>query len=199
MELLTAAITVFLLLDPIGNIPIFLSVMKSIPPERYTRIVLREMLIALFVMLFFLFAGRYVLMVLQLSQAAIQLSGAVVLFLIALNMAFPSNNMAIANGNIEGEPFIVPLAIPLVAGPSTLAVLMLVTSDEPEKLFTWVAALCISWAIALAVLLTAVPISRVLGKKGMLAMERLIGMLLIMVAIQMLLDGIASALKDLSW
>ncbi len=197
MDIIAAALTIFLLIDPIGNIPVFLATMKSVPRSRQKKIVLRELLIALVVLMFFLLAGRFVLQLLQLSHAAIQLSGGVVLFLIAINMAFPSKNSHFRDLEDDGEPFIVPLAVPLVAGPSTIAVLILLSSKEPEKWLSWVAALLLAWLIAVAVLMAAVPISKALGKKGLLAMERLVGMLLIMLSIQMLLDGAHSALPSI--
>ena len=193
MEITSAILTLFFVMDPIGNVPVFLSVLKAVPEERRRIVLIREMGIALGILLFFLLAGRYLLEALHLSPAAIQISGAIVLILIALNMAFPQNNALIQAGDNE-EPFVVPLAVPLVAGPSTVAVLMLLANSEPARLSTWIVALLVAWLASLIILLCSSPLSRILGKRGLTAMERLVGMLLVMIAVQMFIDGGRAAL-----
>jgi multiple antibiotic resistance protein len=192
-DLTSVVLTLFLIMDPLGNIPIFLSILKDVSPERRRQILLREVLIAYVVLLVFLFLGQYILQVLHLEQETISIAGGIVLFLIALRMIFPSHG-GFAADTPEGEPFIVPLAIPLIAGPSTLAMLMLLQRSEsgasPWEL--WV-AVTIAWALTAAILLAAPFFYRVLHQRGLIAMERLMGMLLVMISVQMLMNGLRMA------
>ena len=189
METLTAFLTLLFVMDPLGNIPIFMSALKEVPEERRQRVILRELMIALGVLVFFLLAGNQLLQVLGLSSQAIQIAGAIVLYLIALKMIFPTPGGIMGEQDQGGEPFIVPLAIPCVAGPSTLAILMLLSSSEEGRLNDWLIAVMGAWGVCCIILLSAAPLSRLLGPKGMIAVERLMGMLLIMIAVQMTLDG----------
>lgn len=193
-ELISAVVTLFLIMDPLGNIPIFLSVLKDVPPERRRRIVVREVLIAYAVLLTFLFLGRHILQVLHLEQETIGIGGGIVLFLIALRMIFPSPGGLHANSP-AGEPFIVPLAIPLIAGPSALAALLLLQGPNPEATWNLLAALTIAWAFTAAILLAAPFFFRVLGERGLIAMERLMGMLLVMISVQMFMDGVLAFIE----
>lgn len=189
MEIVSLALILFLIMDPLGNIPVFLSVLKDIDPRRHLKLVARELCIAYLVLLVYLFAGQYILEFLALSQEAIGISGGVILFLIALRMIFPSQEGMFGDGEKE-EPLIVPLAIPAVAGPSTMAVLMLMTtSHELPQMF---AAVTLAWVAAAAILLSATPMHRVLGKRGLTAFERLMGMILVMMSVQMMLNAVQS-------
>jgi multiple antibiotic resistance protein len=189
MTLLSAALLLLLVIDPLGNVPFFLSGLKSVAPERRLKVVVREMLIALVVLIVFLFLGRHALSLLRISQPALTAAGGVILLLIALRMIFPTPATSMAE-DIQGEPFIVPLAIPYVAGPSALATELLIMSREPTRWPTWLAALGIAWACTSVVLLSASVLSRYLGEKVLIAMERLMGMVLVTVAIEMLMGGI---------
>ena len=189
MTLLSAALLLLLVIDPLGNVPFFLSGLKSVDPRRRLRVVIREMLIALVVLIIFLFLGRHVLSLLRISQPALTAAGGVILLLIALRMIFPTPATSMSE-DIQGEPFIVPLAIPYVAGPSALATELLIMSREPDRWPTWLAALGIAWACTSLVLLSASALSRYLGEKVLIAMERLMGMVLVTVAIEMLMGGI---------
>src|SRR5262245_39310861 len=124
MDTFSAAVMLFLIMDPLGNVPTFLSILKDIEPRRRRIILVRELIISLIILLAFLFLGQYLLDFLQLKQESISIAGGIVLFLIALKMIFPSEG-GVMGQTPEGEPFIVPLAIPLIAGPSTLAALLL--------------------------------------------------------------------------
>ncbi len=187
MDLLTPVVTLFLVMDPVGNVPIFLSVLKTVEQSRRRRVLLREIGIAFVVLAIFLAGGRQMMRFLGLEQPAIGIAGGIVLFLIALRMVFPSEHAA--RGPLpDGEPFIVPLAVPLVAGPSALATLLLLQSTTPLPMLF--AALTIAWAISAAILLSSTFLYRILGERGLIAMERLMGMLLVMVAVQMLLNGL---------
>lgn len=193
MDTLTAFLTLFFVMDPLGNIPVFISALKDVPEERRQKIIIRELLIALFVLVTFLYSGSYLLNALGLSEEAIQIAGAIVLFLIAIKMIFPTKG-GILGEQPEGEPFIVPLAIPCVAGPSTLAILMLLTNTEGERQLDWLMALIGAWICSSIILLASTPLSRMLGTRGLVATERLMGMVLVMIAVQMSLNGLSEAL-----
>jgi multiple antibiotic resistance protein len=192
MNVFSAVVTLFLVLDPLGNIPLFLSVLKSVPPERRRKVLVREIAIAYLVLLLILFLGSYVLQFLHLDPEAISIAGGVVLFLIALRMIFSGE--AIAVDSVEGEPFVVPLAIPLFAGPSTLATILLLQQSSPSRTGSLLLAITIAWALSGSILLASTFFYRVLRERGLIAMARLMGMLLVMVAVQMLLNGLKSFL-----
>lgn len=193
-EVLHAAVLLILIMDPLGNVPVFLSVLKDTPEERRHRIILREMFIALGVLLLFLFFGGPIMRGLGLEAEAISIGGGIVLFLIAIRMIFPPERGGVTGHQAGGEPFIVPLAIPLVAGPSTMAALMLFVQTEPGLLWHWLAALVLAWGVTAAILFAAPELYRVLKARGLIAMERLMGMLLVIIAVQMFLDGLKSYL-----
>ncbi|MCU0581572.1 MAG: NAAT family transporter [Syntrophales bacterium] len=189
MSIFSAALLLFLVIDPFGNIPFFLSVLKHIDYRRQRRIILREMVIALAVLVFFLFAGRYVLLLLDISAPALSMAGGIILFLIALKMIF-SDSEEIFGKSPEGEPLIVPLAIPFIAGPSALATVLLLMAREPSRWPEWLAALIVAWFLAACILLLSNQISRVLGARVLIAIERLMGMLLTTIAVEMFIKGI---------
>lgn len=189
-----AAATLFFVMDPLGNIPIFNSVLARFDAAARRRIVARELLIALVILLGFLFAGNAVMSFLGLSESALQLSGGVLLFVIALRMIFPRQA---SEEDIVEEPFIVPLAMPMVAGPSAIAILLLLQASEPEKILDWTVALFGAWLASTIILALSPLMMRVLGGKGLRALERLMGMLLIMLSTQMMLNGVAEFVASL--
>ncbi len=188
---LSAATVLFLVMDPLGNIPLFLTLLKDIDEKRRRPIILREVLFALVILLIFLFFGQHLLDFLKLQQESVSIAGGIVLFVIAIRMIFPTGR-AIMGDQPEGEPFIVPLAIPLVAGPSTLATLILMVRSDPNRMSEWLAALLMAWGVTAMILLSAPFLYRILRKRGLAAIERLMGMLLIMISVQMLLNGVES-------
>ena len=190
MELVSVAVTLFLVMDPLGNIPAFAAALKQVPPERRQRVLVRELLIALLVLVACLLIGKPLLAWLHLKQESISIAGGIVLFLIALRMIFPSEGAGLGDG-VEGEPFIVPLAIPLLAGPSALSTLLLLARSQPARLGSWLLALVIAWAASAVILLSSSVLERILRRKGLLALERVMGMLLVMLAVQLFLDGLA--------
>ena len=194
MDIVSAATLLFLVMDPLGNIPIFLSVLEDVAPERRTRVLLRELLLALLVLVVFLFFGQFLLGFLQLSEHAIRIAGGIILFLIALKMVFPMQRSAHATEELQGEPLLVPLAVPMVAGPSAMAVVMLLASNSPERMPEWLLALFAAWLLSSLILVSANGLKRFLGRRGLIAMERLMGMLLVALAVQMLLEGVSSYL-----
>lgn len=192
LDLFSAVVTLFLIMDPIGNIPLFLSILKTVPPERRRLVLVREIVFAYVVLLVFLLLGNYLLRFLGLEQETISIAGGIVLFLIALRMIFPAE--ASSGVDVEGEPFLVPLAIPLIAGPSTLAALLLLQRTAPTQTVSLFLAVTIAWALSGTILLSSTFFYRVLRERGLIALERLMGMLLVMVAVQMLLNGIKAFL-----
>jgi multiple antibiotic resistance protein len=193
MDTLSAALLLFLIMDPLGNIPLFLSLLKDVAPARRRIVLIRELLIALLVLFVFLFFGKYILQALQLKQAAVSIAGGIILFLIGLKMIFPTSEGIFGDGP-SGEPFIVPMAIPLIAGPSTIAVLLLLGGQTPERNVDWSIALFLAWVAVAIILLASTLLHRYLGVRMLTALERLMGMLLVALSVQMLLDGISSHL-----
>ncbi|MCL6713992.1 YhgN family NAAT transporter [Pseudoxanthomonas sp. z9] len=194
MTILSAALLLFLILDPLGNIPVFLSVLKPLTPKRQRIVLARELLIALVVLMLFLWGGKYALELMHLRQESVAIAGGIVLFLIGIRMIFPRPEGLM--GEIPGgEPFIVPLAIPLVAGPSGMAAVMLMGSNEPARLADWSLALILAWGATAAILFSATLLYKWLGRSVLTAVERLMGMLLVAISVQMFLDGIGTYLK----
>jgi len=190
MELMSVAFTLFLVMDPLGNIPLFLSALREVPAERRRRVLVRELLLAYGVLVACLLVGPPLLRSLNLDQESISIAGGIVLFLIALRMIFPSEG-GVLGEPIEGEPFIVPLAIPLLAGPSALSAILVLARTAPERTLGWLGALTLAWAASAAILLSSNLFYRVLRRRGLVALERLMGMVLVMLAVQMFLDGLA--------
>lgn len=189
MTLYSAAITLILVMDPLGNIPVFLSVLNSLEPARRRYIILRETFIAFIVLIIFLFFGKYILEAMRISDPALSISGGIILFLIALKMIFPSEDHE-GKSKPQGEPFIVPLAVPMVAGPSTMTMVMLLGNQSPHHIWLWALALFIAWAVSSIVLVFADFLRKILGERGLIAIERLMGMVLTTMAVQMFLTGI---------
>lgn len=186
MEYTFASATILLLLitDPFGNIPTFANALKHVAPERRAWVIVREISIAFGVLLAFMFVGQGFLKLMGLHQTSLQLAGGVVLFLIALRMIFPPP--VGPETTFEGEPLIVPLAIPAVAGPSALATVILLVSQAPERRLEWIAALTVTMVVGAIVLLLADRIQRLLGERFVMAMERLMGLILVAVAVEMM-------------
>ncbi len=188
MNLLTAIGLLLLTADPLGNVPVFISVLQPVPENRRKAVIIRELLFALGIMLAFVLAGRFLTEGLGIQQEAISMSGGIVLFLVALEMIMPGKGRR-GSAADEAEPFVVPLATPLVAGPATLATIILITS-KPDGVWTGLGAVLIAWSITFATLVSAPAIMRVLKQRGSRAVERLMGMLLVMLSVQMFLNGL---------
>ena len=193
MTIASAALLLFLILDPLGNIPVFLSILRRLPPRRQRIVIARELLIALGVLMLFLWGGQYVLEAMHLRQESVAIAGGIVLFLIGLRMIFPPPE-GLMGELPEGEPVIVPLALPLVAGPSGMAAVMLMGSQDPGRMGDWSLALMIAWGATAAILFSATYLYRWLGTRVLIAIERLMGMLLVALSVQMLLDGVGTYL-----
>ena len=193
---LSAGILLFLIMDPLGNIPLFLSLLKNVAPQRRRLVLLRELLIALGVLFAFLLGGQVMLRMLQLRQESVSIGGGIVLFLIGIKMVFPPREGGIFGAVGEGEPFIVPMAIPGVAGPSAMAALLLLTNTQPGRLLQWSVALFLAWLATAVILLSSTYLFRWLGESVLTALERLMGMLLVALSVQMFLSGLAAYFKS---
>ncbi|PZU25205.1 YhgN family NAAT transporter [uncultured Stenotrophomonas sp.] len=196
MTILSAALLLFLILDPLGNIPVFLSLLKPLTPRRQRVVLVRELLIALAVLMAFLWGGKYALELMHLRQESVAIAGGIVLFLIGIRMIFPRPE-GLMGAVPDGEPFIVPMAIPLVAGPSGMAAVMLMGSNEPARLGDWSLALLLAWGGTAAILMSATLLYKLLGARALTALERLMGMLLVAISVQMLLDGLGTYLASI--
>lgn len=188
MELLQTALTLFLVFDPFGNAPVFHTVLTRLPEGARRKVLIRELLFAYALLLIVLLAGEQLMGLLGLETPALGIAGGILLFLIALGMVFPAKSVIHEEG--DDEPFIVPLAVPLIAGPSAIAILLLVSSKHPGFHAPSLLALTIAWGASSALLLLSPKIMKLLGSKGTRAIERLMGLVLIMVAVQMFLDGL---------
>ena len=199
MEHTFASATILLLLitDPLGNIPVFVNSLRAVPPERRSRVILREVLIAFGLLLSFMFVGQSFLKAMSLSDVSLQIGGAVVLFLIALRMVFPPPPPPQDSLLPLTEPLIVPLAIPALAGPSAMATVLLLVSQAPERRMEWVAALTVTMAVCAVVLLLAERLQRVVGLRVVSAFERLMGLILVSISVEMLIRGLKSLAQ--SW
>ncbi len=184
----SATILLILITDPIGNIPIFANALKNVAPQRRPKVILREIAIAFLLLLAFMLMGESFLKLMSLSELSLQIAGGVILFLIALRMIFPPPPSAAQE--MLGEPLIVPLAIPAIAGPSALATVLLLVSQAPERRIEWVGALAVTMLVSAVVLVLAERIQRVAGDRFVVALERLMGLVLVAVSIEMMLRGI---------
>ena len=188
-DLISAFVLLFLVLDPLGNLPVVASLLKQVDSTRRARVVARECLIAYLILLAFMFGGRQFLDVMHLSEISLSIAGGVILFMIAINMVFKKAD-GVFGESLDHEPFIVPLAIPLIAGPSALATVMLMVSREPAKLGVWVAAMTAAVVVSATLLILGEKIEKLLGQRAMEAIERLMGLILTAIAVEMLLGGI---------
>ncbi len=197
MEILSIAFTLFLLMDAIGNIPFFVSILKDIKPPRQRIIIMRELFIALAVMLFFNFLGDAVLRALHIARYSVLISGGIILFILSLKMIFPSKHDTEVDKPAEKEPLIVPLAIPLVAGPAVLAAIVLYAGQVSSS---WIScsAIVLAWAASVPILVGSSYMKKLLGARGIIAIERLFGLILTMLSIQMLLSGITEYVQALA-
>jgi len=195
MTVFSAAILMFFVMDPIGNIPLFLAALRPVDPARRLWVVGRELLIAYGLLVGFLYAGRPLLAVLGISEPALTMAGGIVLFLIAIRMVFPAAHGGLGE-SVDGEPFVVPLAIPYIAGPSALATVLLMTSRDPGRHTAWLMAVSLAWLASAVILLLGAKLSSFLGEKGITAIERLMGMVLVASAVQMFLDGATKVMRQ---
>jgi MarC family membrane protein len=196
VDIISATILLVLVMDPFGNMPLVISVLKDVDARLRTRLVLRECGIAYVALLAFMFGGDKFMHLLRLSDNALAIAGGLILFLIALRMVFPHAEGIFGDSGEKGS-FIVPLAIPAIAGPSALATVLLLVSREPQRIFDWVAALSLAMLVSTLVMVSAQRISGWIGRRGVIALERLMGLVLTAIAVEMLLAGIERFIAQL--
>lgn len=187
---LSALVLLLLVLDPFGSLPIFVSVMRNVAPERRRIVALRETAIASGVLLVFMLAGQAFLALMHLSERSLEVAGGVILLIIAIKMIFASGSEIYAGDGKPREPLIFPLAVPLLAGPSAMATVLLLASRQPERLTHWIAALMVAMAVSAAVLIAADRIRRWVGGSVVSAIEKLMGLVLTAIAVEMILAGL---------
>jgi multiple antibiotic resistance protein len=193
-DILTIALTFWILMNSFGNIPLFISVLQEIPPQKSRIIVVRELLIALALILFFSVFGNSIFQAMGIKQSSVQMAGGIILFVISIKMVFPAAHKESSESRPKSEPFIVPLAVPLVAGPSVLSAAMVYGNQT-----VWwqlLIAITLAWVATVVVLLAALPIKNVLGQRGLLACERLMGLLLTIMAVEIFSEGISQFLSS---
>jgi multiple antibiotic resistance protein len=169
--------------------PMFLFVLQNIPPERRKAIIIRELLFALAILMIFLFTGRHILNALRVTESSLGIAGGVILMLIAIRMVFSSSG-EVFKVELESEPLIFPLAVPLTAGPAAMTTVILIMGKDPSRWQEWFLALFCAWLVSSVILFFSSNLNRLLGRRGLLACERLMGMLLTTVAVQMFFDGL---------
>ena len=189
MTVLAAIFLLIIIMDPIGNVPVFLSILKNIPLERRKKIIIRELIIAFAILLFFMFIGRYLLQLLQIEQSSLGIAGGIILFIIAIRMIFPGTKPMFTH-NEEAEPLVVPLAIPMLAGPSAIAAVILLMAKEPNRWIEWIFVVFVASLISGIILISSEALGSKLGNRALTAIERLMGIFLIMVSVDFILDGI---------
>lgn len=189
MTVLAAIFLLIIIMDPIGNVPVFLSILKNIPLERRKKIIIRELIIAFAILLFFMFIGRYLLQLLQIEQSSLGIAGGIILFIIAIRMIFPGTKPMFTH-NEEAEPLVVPLAIPMLAGPSAIAAVILLMAQEPGRWIEWIFVVFVASLISGIILISSEALGSKLGNRALTAIERLMGIFLIMVSVDFILDGI---------
>ncbi len=189
IEVFSAAVLLTLVIDPFGNVPLVVSALKNVAPERRAGVVLRECLAAYVILLVFMVGGQTFLRWLHLSETSLEIAGGVILFMIALRMVFPRPE-GIFGDPPGSEPFLVPLAVPSIAGPSALATVMLMASRDPARIGQWALALSAAMAVTTVVLVAAHRLQDLLGERVVLAFERLMGLVLTALAVEMLLGGV---------
>lgn len=192
----SAFILLLLVLDPFGTLPIFISVMRGVAPQRRVWVALREACVAFGVLLAFMLGGRSFLEVMRLSERSLEVAGGVILLLLSIRIIFASGRRlfdeevpAAASGP-QREPFLFPIAVPLLAGPSAMATVLLLASRQPAQLMEWIAALAAAVGVCAVVLLASQPLYRWLGESVVTALEKLMGLVLCAIAVEMILAGI---------
>ncbi len=196
-SIISTAILIFFILDPFGNIPILLSILKNIDKQKHSRIIIREMLIGLSILVVFLFFGEEFLSIFHLETHSITIAGGIIFFVISLKMIFPDPNSDLFSTKKGDDPVVVPIAIPMVAGPAALATLLVLAKTNAEHIGSLFISVLIAWGINTLVLLFSPNLYKILKSKGLTALERLMGMLLLIMAVQMFVDGLRALIPTL--
>lgn len=188
MSIFSVALIFFLVANPIGNAPAILALIKDFELPRQKQILMREVGAALLLALFFQFFGDVFFgKILQVKPYTNQLTGGVLLFLTSLTMIFPKPGTS-SQVEEKKEPFIVPIATPLLSGPGLLTIIMLkaTETDSSLKIFS---AILIAWVGIASILWIAPYLQKILKQRGMIALEQLMGMVLCMMSVEMIIKG----------
>lgn len=196
-SIISAAILIFFILDPFGNVPLLLSILKNIDKSQHSKIIVREMFIGLFILVIFLFFGEEFLSIFHLETHSITIAGAIIFFVISLKMIFPDPNSDLFSTKKGDDPLVVPIAIPMIAGPAALATILVLGKTNQEHIGSLFISLLLAWFCTFLVLLFSPNLYKILKTKGLTALERLMGMLLLIMSVQMFVDGIRSLLPTL--
>jgi multiple antibiotic resistance protein len=197
-SIISTAILIFFILDPFGNIPLILSILKNIDKKEHSRIIIREMIIGLLILLIFLFFGEEFLSIFHLETHSITIAGAIIFFVISLKMIFPDPNSDLFSTKKGDDPLVVPIAMPMIAGPAALATILVLGKTNAEHTGSLVISLMIAWFLTSIIMLSSPKLYKILKTKGLTALERLMGMLLLIMSVQMFIDGLRSLLPTLS-
>ncbi|MCH9610512.1 MAG: hypothetical protein SP1CHLAM42_05790 [Chlamydiales bacterium] len=190
---ISTAFTLFLVIDSLGTLPAYLSQVEKLDSKRCIRVAIRELIFALILMVAFFYLGQLFLNLLGLSKTAVEISGGVVLFLIATRLIF--SNEEHSQRWKRGKPFIVPIATPLLAGPSFVATVTIFgLSDVPNDIV--LLSLLVAWFLSGLVYLFGRPIFNLIRARGLLACQRLMGLLISLVAVQMILEGVRDLMQN---
>lgn len=189
-SIISTAMLLIFILDPFGNIPLLLSILKKLTPQQRYKIIIRESLIGLCILLVFFFFGENFLSIFHLQTEAITISGGIIFFIISLKMIFPNSQGDSIFATQEQDPLVVPIAMPMIAGPGALATIMVLVQTNGDHLSSLFLSLLLAWLVSSIILLFSPILYRVLKNKGLSALERLMGMLLLIMAVQMFIDGI---------
>ena len=187
---ISSVITLALVMDGFGNIPLFIAALKKVAPERRKTVLIRELAIALIIMVAFLFLGKWFLRAFGIHEYSLSIAGCIIFFIISVKLFFGGDEEP-KNDPKEDEPFVVPLAIPLVAGPAALSMVMITAAQQSNKFIT-LGAVIVASIINSIILMASFPISNLLGKRGLIAIERLTGMILILMSVDMVMGGIST-------
>ena len=194
----STAVLLFFILDPLGSVPLLLSILKNIDKKKHSKIIIREMLIGLIILLIFLFFGEQFLSLFHLQTESITIAGGIIFFVMALKMIFPSADGGDLFATTKGdEPLVVPIAMPMIAGPAALATLLVLAKTNSEHTTELFTSLLLAWGLAAIIMLFSTQLYKILKNKGLKALERLMGMLLLILSVQMFIDGIRSLLPTL--
>ena len=188
MSLIQATVLLFLVMDPVGNLPIFNSILKNKTIRERVKIIVRELIFTYLLLIGFLLLGDYIQSYLNLRISTLHIAGGIILLLVAIGMVFPGIGMKIVDK--DDEPFFVPLAMPLLAGPATIAIVLILGSSHPTNTLQWIIAISLSWVLVALVLIPSPWVFKSINDKTARILERLMGMILIMLAVQMFLNGV---------
>lgn len=192
MQVLSLAITLFFVLDPFGNLPVVLSLLNKVDKRRHWKVVLRESLIALALLVVFYAIGPQFISLLGVDSSDLTICGGVVLGIIALRLVFPDESSS--GKEQETEPFIVPLAIPLMAGPSALATVMIMAAQSAQHPWIGLGMMSLAWLVTVVLLLLGVILGSLIPARLLVAFERLSGLLLAVISVHMIMSGVKAYL-----